>query len=141
MRPQGLTIKIGVKQGQMALIWNGLLLGPLWSLTRRTHHFGRQCPLSLGGQSQQPDYFTAERFNLIVLWSQLQSSARLKISFCAVPAGLSRVSSLFKSVVRQAPSKMCGQTHIGWIHDYCGSQTIDCSLLYPLLNPWGNCAF
>jgi hypothetical protein len=89
---------------------------------------------------QQPDYFTAERFDLIVLRIQFQRAPCLEIGFCAVSAGPSRVSSLFKSVIGQPPSKMCGQTHIGRIHEYRGSQTIERSLDYPLLNPGGNCA-
>jgi len=95
----------------------------------------------LGGQIQQLDYLATEFFDLIILRIQLQSAARLKISFCAVSAGHGRISPLFKSVIGQAPSKMCGQTHIRRIHKYRGSQAIECSLVYPLLNPGGNCAF
>jgi hypothetical protein len=87
-------------------------------------HWLRQCPLSLGSQLQQPHYFIAERFDLIVLRSQLQGAARLKISFGAVSAGLCRVSSLVKGVVGQATSKMGGQTHVRRIDEDRGPQTI-----------------
>jgi hypothetical protein len=96
--------------------------------------------LSFGGELKQPDYFATQPLNLFVLGSQLQSAARLKISFCAGSAGCSRISSFFKSIIGEAPSKMCGQTHVRWIHDYRGSQTIKDSVVYPFLNPFGNCA-
>ena|SRR5215472_3425537 len=97
--------------------------------------------LIIGGQIQQPDYLSAELFDLKILRGQPQSAAGLEISYGTSPAGFCGISSLCKSVVGQAPSKMCGHTHISWIHYYCRSQTIDCSLCYPLLYPWGNCAF
>jgi hypothetical protein len=96
--------------------------------------------LSFGGELKQLDYVGTQYFNLIVLWSQPQSAVRLKISFCAGSAGFSRISSFFKSVIGEVPSKMCGQSHIRWIHDYRGSQTIKDSVVNPFLNPCGNCA-
>jgi hypothetical protein len=44
-------------------------------------------PHSLGAQIQQPDYLTAELFDLLILRSQPQSAAGLEISFGTGPAG------------------------------------------------------
>ena len=90
---------------------------------------------------QQHDRFAAEPFDLIVIRSQLQSAASLEISLGAGSARFGWTSFLLKSVIGQAPSKMCSQTHISRIHNYSGSQTINCSLLYPLFNPGGHGAF
>ena len=90
---------------------------------------------------QQHDRFAAKPFDLIIIRSQLQGAARLEISFGAGSARFGWTSFPCKSVIGQAPSKMCDQTHISWIHNYSSSQTIKCSLLYPLLNPGGYGAF
>ena len=90
---------------------------------------------------QQHDRFVAEPFDLIVIRSPLQSPARLEIGFGAGSTRVGWTRFLFKSVIGQAPPKMRGQTDISWIHNYSGSETIECPLVYPLLNPGGHGAF
>jgi hypothetical protein len=58
-------------------------------------------------EMQQHERFAAEPFDFAVIRGRLQSAPRLEIGFGAGPTRFGCTSILLKSVIGQAPSKMC----------------------------------